>query len=91
MGLVKVNPKKANPNVLGRDALSCQRSISNIVDARLAEVRLRHTRQEEARKLKALAAVQELRKFESKQIVLQTEKEVAEANIIADAVSSCDE
>ena len=32
-----------------------------------------------------------MRKFESKQIVLQTEKEVAEANIIADAVSSCDE
>ena len=54
-------------------------------------MRLWHTRQEEARKLKALAAVQELRKFESKQIVLQVEKEVAEANIIADAVSSCDE
>ena len=45
---VNVNPKKANPNVLGRDALSCHRSISNIVDAWLAEVRLRHTRQEEA-------------------------------------------
>ena len=50
---------------------------------------MQHIRQEE--KLKALAAAQELRKFESKQIVLQTEKEVAKANIIADAVSSCDE
>ena len=95
MGLVNVNPKKAHANVLGRDALSVvnAQSLTSLtrrrVDAWLAEVRLQHIRQEE--KLKALAAAQELRKFESKQIVLQVEKEVAEANIIADAVSSCDE
>ena len=54
-------------------------------------MRLLHIRQEEELKLKALAAAQELRKLELKQVVLQAEKEVAQANIIADAVSSCDE
>ena len=96
VGLVKVNPQKANTNVLGRDALSVvnaqslRSSIRRRVDARLAEVRLQHIRREEELKLKALAAAQELRKLESEQIVLQAEKEVAEANILADATSSCD-
>ena len=46
VGLVKVNPKKTNPNVLGRDALGVVNSLSltsstrRRVDARLAEVRL---------------------------------------------------
>ena len=96
VGLLKVNPQKANPNVLGRDALSVvnaqslRSSTRRRVDARLAEVRLQHIRREEELKLKALAAAQELRKLESEQIVLQAEKEVAEANILADATSSCD-
>ena len=96
VGLLKVNPQKANPNVLGRDALSVvnaqslRSSTRRRVDARLAEVPLQHIRREEELKLKALAAAQELRKLESEQIVLQAEKEVAEANILADATSSCD-
>ena len=48
---------------------------------------MQHIRQEEELKLKALAAAQELRKLESKQIVLEAEMEVAEANVIVDAVS----
>ena len=97
VGLVKVNPKKANPNALGRDALSVVNAQSltsstmRRVDARLAEVRLQHIRREDELKLKVLAAVQELRKLESEQIVLQAEKEVAGANIIANAASTCDE
>ena len=97
VGLLKVNPQKANPNALGRDALSVVNAQSltsstrRRVDARLAEVRFQHIRREEELKLKALAAAQELRKLESEQIVLQAEKEVAEANILADATSSCDE
>ena len=89
VGLLKVNPQKANPNVLGRDALSVvnaqslRSSTRRRVDARLAEVRLQYIRREEELKLKAL-------KLESEQIVLQAEKEVAEANILADATSSCD-
>ena len=89
VGLLKVNPQKANSNVLGRDALSVvnaqslRSSTRRPVDARLAEVRLQHIRREEELKLKAL-------KLESEQIVLQAEKEVAEANILADATSSCD-
>ena len=89
VGLLKVNPQKANPNVLGRDALSVvnaqslRSSTRRRVDARLAEVRLQHIRREEELKLKAL-------KLQSEQIVLQAEKEVAEANILADATSSCD-
>ena len=95
MGLVKVNPKKANLNVLGRDALNVVNAQSPTsstrprVDARLAEVRLRHIRREEELKLKALAAAQELRKLESEQIVLQAEK--PEANIFANAALTCDE
>ena len=89
VGLLKVNPQKANPNVLGRDALSVvnaqslRSSTRRRVDARLAEVRLQHIRREEELKLKAL-------KLQSEQIVLQAEKEVAEANILAGAISSCD-
>ena len=89
VGLLKVNSQKANPNVLGRDALSVvnakslRSSTRRRVDARLAEVRLQYIRREEELKLKAL-------KLESEQIVLQAEKEVAEANIFADATSSCD-
>ena len=68
VGLVKINPKKANPNVLGRDALSVVNaqsltsSTTRSVDTRLVEVSLQHIRQEEELKLKL--------------------KEVAEANII---------
>ena len=89
VGLLKVNPQKANPNVLGRDALSVvnaqslRSSTRRRVDARLAEVRLQYIRREEELKLKAL-------KLKSEQIVLQAEKEVAEANILANATSSCD-
>ena len=53
-------------------------------------MRLQHIRREEELKLKALAAAQELRKLVSEQIVLQAEKEVAEAYIIVDVASSCD-
>ena len=59
VGLVKVNPKKANPNVLGRDALSVvnAQSLTSLtrrrVDAWLAEERLQHIRREEELKLKA--------------------------------------
>ena len=89
VGLLKVNPQKANPNVLGRDELSVvnaqslRSSTRRRVDARLAEVRLQYIRREEELKLKAL-------KLASEQIVLQAEMEVAEANILADATSSCD-
>ena len=78
--MVKVNPKKANPDVLGRDALSVVNAQSltsssrRRVDARLAEVRLQHIRQEEELKLKALAAAQKLKKLGLKQIVLQVKK-----------------
>ena len=66
VGLVKINPQKANPNVLGRDALSAVNAQSltsstrRRVDARLAEVHLQHLRRKEKLKLKALAAAQEL-------------------------------
>ena len=48
VGLVKVNPKKASPKVLGRCALSVVNAQSltsstrRCVDARLAEVHLQH-------------------------------------------------
>ena len=97
VGLIKVNPKKANPNMLGRDALSVVNaqfltsSTRRCVDARFVEVLLQHIRREEELKLEALAAAQELRKLESEYIVLEAEKQAAEANMIADATSTCDE